>query len=143
MSLLTHLGPVCQHLDKLKQILPKQFSLSTTQKVIIVSVTASVTVVGVLARYLRRKKRTVDLSKFKRPYPKRPRISGVRSPNGGLGDYSMTSGVAKADLFRQWQLIFGENLGGECNFGMTVRKYVVMYLRTECENTFFAHEHII
>jgi hypothetical protein len=100
MSLLTHLGPVCQHLDKLKQILPKQFSLSTTQKVnnpllenifqqsyfqqvIIVSVTASVTVVGVLARYLRRKKRTVDLSKFKRPYPKRPRISGVRSPNGG------------------------------------------------------------
>ncbi|XP_068902701.1 mitoguardin isoform X1 [Tenebrio molitor] len=84
MSLLTHLGPVCQHLDKLKQILPKQFSLSTTQKVIIVSVTASVTVVGVLARYLRRKKRTVDLSKFKRPYPKRPRISGVRSPNGDV-----------------------------------------------------------
>lgn len=61
----------------------------------------------------------------------------------GLGDYSMTSGVAKAGLFRQWQLIFGENLGGECNFGMTVRKYVVMCLRTECENTFFAHEHII
>ncbi|KAJ3656335.1 hypothetical protein Zmor_015419 [Zophobas morio] len=83
MSLLTHLGPVSEHLSKLRQLLPKGFTLSTTQKVIVVSVTASIAVVGVLARYLRRKKRTVDLSKFRRSYPKRPRISGVRSPNGG------------------------------------------------------------
>ena len=51
---------------------------------IIVSVTASVAVVGLLARYLRRKKRVIDTSKLKRNNfsGKRSRASGIRSPNG-------------------------------------------------------------
>lgn len=49
-----------------------------------VSVAASVTVVGVLARYFRRQNR-VDPTKLKKNYfLRRTRVSGVRSPNGGM-----------------------------------------------------------
>lgn len=50
-----------------------------------VSLSASVVVVGVLARYLRRKKRVVDPIQFRRNVfsSKRSRTSGIRSPNGG------------------------------------------------------------
>lgn len=51
---------------------------------VVVSVTASVALLGVLARYMRRKKQTVDPKTFRRPLAKRSRASGVRSPNAGL-----------------------------------------------------------
>lgn len=78
MSLLAHLTPVIEHLSNLSKVLPyKVGSLSTTQKVryahpvlklnlninitfclqvLVVSVSATVGVVAVLARYMRRKK---------------------------------------------------------------------------------------
>ncbi|XP_065163506.1 mitoguardin isoform X2 [Atheta coriaria] len=84
MSLLVHLNPVLEQLKHLKQVLPHSVSLSTTQKVVVVSVTASVALLGVLARYMRRKKQTVDPKTFRRPLAKRSRASGVRSPNADL-----------------------------------------------------------
>ncbi|KAJ8970320.1 hypothetical protein NQ317_017556 [Molorchus minor] len=50
----------------------------------IVALSASVVVVGVLARYLRRKKRIVDPVHFRKSTysSKRSRASGIRSPNG-------------------------------------------------------------
>lgn len=101
MSLLIHLGPALDYIKNLRHCLPNRLvGLSTTQKVrrqllvvsgsyrcsfrqvVVVSVTASVAIVGVLARYMRRKKQ-VDPTKFRKNFFKRPRISGVRSPNGG------------------------------------------------------------
>ncbi|XP_050302081.1 mitoguardin [Anthonomus grandis grandis] len=83
MSLLAHLGPAAQYLSNLKQLLPQKISLSTTQKVIIVSVGASIVVVGSLARYLRRKKHTINPARLRRNNigGKRSRASTVRSPN--------------------------------------------------------------
>ncbi|XP_049821870.1 mitoguardin [Aethina tumida] len=97
MSLLPHLGPVNEHLQLLKQALPQKFSLSTTQKVIVLSVTASVAVVGILARYLRRKKRVVDPSKLRRIFnSKRSRASGIRSPSNEVGSIASSSGRRSA-----------------------------------------------
>ncbi|CAG9769121.1 unnamed protein product [Ceutorhynchus assimilis] len=83
MSLLPHLGPVGEYLKHLRQLVPLKISLSTTQKMVLVSVGASILVVGGLARYLRRKKRVIDPAKLRRNNfsGKRSRASGVRSPN--------------------------------------------------------------
>ncbi|KRT78857.1 hypothetical protein AMK59_6921, partial [Oryctes borbonicus] len=84
MSLLAHLNPVMDHLRKLRQFLPHNFKISTTHKVVIVSVTTSVALIGLLARHMRRKKQIVDPTKLKRSLSKRTRASGLRSPNGDV-----------------------------------------------------------
>ncbi|XP_060516605.1 mitoguardin [Cylas formicarius] len=83
MSLLAHLGPVSEHIKNIKDVLPHQFALTTKQKLIVVSLTASIAVVGALAKYLKRKKRIVDPVIYKRNNfsSKRSRASGIRSPN--------------------------------------------------------------
>lgn len=47
------------------------------------TVSASVALLGVLARYMRRKRQTVDPKKYRRVAGKRSRASGIKSPNGG------------------------------------------------------------
>lgn len=52
-------------------------------QIIVVTMTASVAVLGVLARYMRRKRLVVNPKKYRRWTGKRSRASGVKSPNGG------------------------------------------------------------
>lgn len=47
------------------------------------SVSASVALIGLLARRMRRKKQIVDPVKLKRSLSKRTKGSGLRSPNAG------------------------------------------------------------
>ncbi|XP_030754801.1 mitoguardin [Sitophilus oryzae] len=83
MSLIPHLGYVKDHLRIIREVLPTRISLTTSQKIVILTVGASIAVVGVLSRFLRRKKRPYDPTKFKRNNfsSKRSRASGIRSPN--------------------------------------------------------------
>lgn len=103
MSLLIRLGPAFDQLKSLGRFFSGGLTnLSTTQKVrvlrwvrtwfltravlqvVVVSVAAGVTVVGVLARYFKRQNR-VDPMQLRKSYylTRRSRVSGVRSPNGG------------------------------------------------------------
>ncbi|XP_022919156.2 mitoguardin [Onthophagus taurus] len=86
MSLLAHLNLVVEHLKQAKRLLPDRYTLTTTQKVVVVSVTTGVALLGVLARYMRRKKQIVDPARYRRSvFVKRnTRNSGVRSPNGDV-----------------------------------------------------------
>ncbi|XP_017767908.1 PREDICTED: mitoguardin-like, partial [Nicrophorus vespilloides] len=84
MSLMMHLNPILENVKYLKQFLPHTISLSRTQKVVVVSVTASMALLGVLARYMRRRRQVVDPKKFKRNFGKRARASGIRSPNADM-----------------------------------------------------------
>ncbi|CAH1970524.1 unnamed protein product [Acanthoscelides obtectus] len=107
MSLALHLGHFKDHLVHLRQLLPHRLTLSTTQKIIVVSFSASVLVVGVLARYFRRRKKTFDPSHFRGRSnvfsSKRSRASGIRSPNGDLG--SVASSGRRSAAFSN---IYGE-----------------------------------
>ncbi|XP_018572052.1 mitoguardin [Anoplophora glabripennis] len=108
MSFLIHLGHLKYHFNNFRQLLPQRVTLSTTQKVLVVSLSASVVVVGVLARYLRRKKKIVDPAQFRRNIfsSKRSRASGVRSPNGDLG--SVASSGRRSAAFSN---IYGDKYG--------------------------------
>ncbi|XP_066155318.1 mitoguardin [Euwallacea fornicatus] len=83
MSLLPHLGPITGYLQHTRQFPPFTISLSTPQKIALLSVGASIVIVGGLARYLRRRKHPIDPSRLKQSNinGKRSRLSGVRSPN--------------------------------------------------------------
>lgn len=53
-------------------------------QMVVVAVSASVALLGVLARYLRRRRQTLDPKKYRRAAVKRTtRVSGIKSPNGG------------------------------------------------------------
>lgn len=116
MSLLVHLKPINEQISHVRQLLLQHIHLSTPQKVIIVSVTVSVAAVGVLARYFRRRKRTIDPTKLRsgRSYyfsSKRSRASGVRSPNGDVGSIASSSG--RRSIFgRQSSAAAGAARGG-------------------------------
>nr|CAH7768736.1 unnamed protein product [Callosobruchus chinensis] len=107
MSLTIHLGHVKDHIGQLRQLFPHKFTLSTTQKVVVLSFSASVLVVGVLARYFKRRKKTYDPSHFRGRSnvfsSKRSRASGIRSPNGDLG--SVASSGRRSAAFSN---IYGE-----------------------------------
>ncbi|KAK9885188.1 hypothetical protein WA026_010695 [Henosepilachna vigintioctopunctata] len=76
----------------------RNVNLSTKQKLIALCVTTSVAVVGMLARYLRRQKATVDRKPTNRKiFGKRGRQSGLRSPNGDCASYA-SSGRRSAAL---------------------------------------------
>ncbi|KAL3274460.1 hypothetical protein HHI36_015847 [Cryptolaemus montrouzieri] len=79
-----------EHLSQITKFIPfRDFTLSTKQKLIVVSVTASVAVVGMLARYLRRQKVTINVRPTNRKtFNKRFRQSGLRSPNGDAASYA-------------------------------------------------------
>lgn len=47
------------------------------------TVSASVALLGVLAKYMRRKRQSLDPQRYRRIAGKRSRASGVKSPNGG------------------------------------------------------------
>lgn len=104
MSISHYLSYAKEHLNNVGKLIPYRITLTTTQKVylirngsqfeqnlfirfqvVVISLSASVIVVGVLARYLRRKKRVLDPTQFRRNIfnSKRSRTSGMRSPNGG------------------------------------------------------------
>ncbi|CAH1105664.1 unnamed protein product [Psylliodes chrysocephalus] len=87
MSFLLNSGQAKQYLNTFKQILPLDIHLTTTQKVVIGSVSASVVLIGVLARLLRRKKNMLDPSKLPKNIfnGKYSRLSGIRSPFGDVG----------------------------------------------------------
>ncbi|XP_057671515.1 mitoguardin [Diorhabda carinulata] len=87
MSVLLNSVNGKQYLNTIKQLLPRNIQLSTTQKIVIVSISTSVVFIGVLARLLRRKKKIVDPSKLPRNIfnGKLSRISGMRSPYPDLG----------------------------------------------------------
>lgn len=85
MSLLPHLNPVLEHLKTVRQFVPESIGLSKTQKIAIISVGTSVFLLGVLARYMRRKKQVIDPKKLRRQISMRRRLySGLRSPNTDL-----------------------------------------------------------
>ncbi|KAB0797467.1 hypothetical protein PPYR_08460 [Photinus pyralis] len=83
MSLLVHLGSAVDHIKQLKLVLAERISFSTTQKVVVVSVAVSLGLLGI-ARSMKRKKQTVDPTKYRRQLGRRLRSSGVRSPNGDV-----------------------------------------------------------
>lgn len=102
MSLLPHLTPVMKSFNNFGSIFVNKFvSLPTSHKVfsavkvfsfkcnivnfqvIFVTVSASVALLGVLAKYMRRKRQTIDPTRYRRIAGKRSRTSGVKSPNGG------------------------------------------------------------
>ncbi|XP_066260011.1 mitoguardin [Euwallacea similis] len=97
MSLLPHLGPITGYLQHIRQLTPFSISLSTPQKIALLSVGASVVVVGGLARYLRRRKHPIDPARLKQSNisGKRSRLSGVRSPNdyGSIASSGRRSGA--------------------------------------------------
>lgn len=107
MSFWPHLGSISEHLKIFRQIAPSNITLSTTQKVVLVSAGASVIVVGALARYLRRKKHVIDPAKLRRNNfsSKRSRASGIRSPNdiGSIASSGRRSGA--------YSNIYGERYG--------------------------------
>lgn len=104
MSLIPYLKNAKQYLSEIRLTLPHSFALTTTQKVgvnefnnlfyifffqvVILSFSTSIMVVGVLARYFRRKKRVIDPIKFNRNLfiSKRSRASGIRSPTVGMSN---------------------------------------------------------
>uniref|UniRef100_A0AAR5P4L9 Uncharacterized protein n=1 Tax=Dendroctonus ponderosae TaxID=77166 RepID=A0AAR5P4L9_DENPD len=104
MSLLPHLGPAGDYLKQLRQLVPFRISLSTTQKVALISMGAGIIVVGSLARFLRRRKHVIDPAKLRRNNfsSKRSRASGVRSPNdiGSIASSGRRSGP--------YSIIYGE-----------------------------------
>lgn len=72
------------------------FGRMSTQKVVFISVTAGMTLLGILARYLRRRRRTVKPDFF-RKYPRRYTKSStysIKSPNGDV--LSQASGSTAA-----------------------------------------------
>ncbi|KAK3921060.1 Mitoguardin, partial [Frankliniella fusca] len=82
----------------MKTLLPASalFGRMSTQKIVILSVTAGVAVLGILARYLRRRRRTVKPDFF-RKYPRRFTKStaySIKSPNGDV--LSQASGSTAA-----------------------------------------------
>lgn len=82
MSLLSHLNPVLEHIKTMRLIVPESIGLSKTQKIVVISVGTSVFLLGVLARYMRRKKQVIDPKKLRRQISIRRRLySGLRSPN--------------------------------------------------------------
>ncbi|KAF5285739.1 hypothetical protein FQR65_LT02267 [Abscondita terminalis] len=82
MSLFIHLGPAWDHIKHLKQLLPERVTLSTTQKVVVLSVAVSIGLIG-LAHSMKRKKQIAHPTKYKRQLNRRVRPTGLRSPNGG------------------------------------------------------------
>lgn len=87
------------HLHEVTKYIPiRHITLSTKQKVIVISITASVAVVGLVARYLRRPIVTHNpkIPNY-RVYGKRSRISGLRSPNGDGASFA-SSGRRSAAL---------------------------------------------
>ncbi|CAG9864491.1 unnamed protein product [Phyllotreta striolata] len=98
MSFLFNNGHAKQYINNFKQIVPFNIQLSTTQKVVIGSVSVSVAVIGVLARLLRRKKNTLDPSKLPKNIfnGKFSRFSTVRSPHGDVGSVASSSRRSEA-----------------------------------------------
>ncbi|GLV42512.1 Mitoguardin [Carabus blaptoides fortunei] len=100
MSLLSHLTPVLAHLKSLGSLFSDRVTNATSsQKIIVVTMTASVAVLGVLARYMRRKRLVVNPKKYRRWTGKRSRASGIKSPNGdavGAATYSGGAGGSVA-----------------------------------------------
>lgn len=81
-----------------KYIPVRNITLSTKQKVVVISLTASVAVVGMLARYLRRPIVTINRKTTKyNTLGKRSRMSGLRSPNGDGASFA-SSGRRSAVL---------------------------------------------
>ncbi|CAG9814541.1 unnamed protein product [Phaedon cochleariae] len=114
MILSINLGYFKEHLSFLRQLIPERPLLSTSQKLVIVSVSTSVVVFGVLSNYLRRKKRVIDPSKLKDTSQyrravfstvsgKRSRTSGIRSPNGEVGSIASSGrrSAAYSDKFNK------------------------------------------
>ncbi|KAJ9583374.1 hypothetical protein L9F63_022281 [Diploptera punctata] len=85
MSLVSQLNPVLTKLPNLRAFIPLRNSqLSMPQKVTVLSVTIGVALIGLLARYLRRRRRTVNPGTFRRGGGKGNVSSQIpRSPNGG------------------------------------------------------------
>ncbi|KAJ4428301.1 hypothetical protein ANN_24319 [Periplaneta americana] len=85
MSLITQLNPIITKFPNLRNFIPlRNVQLSVPQKVTVLSVTIGVALIGFLARYLRRRRRTVNLGTFRRGGKRIAASShGTRSPNGG------------------------------------------------------------
>ncbi|XP_044759269.1 mitoguardin [Coccinella septempunctata] len=96
-------------LEVAKYIPIQHITLSTKQKVIVISLTASVAVVGMLARYLRRPIVTINPTTTNyRTYGKRSRMSGLRSPNGDGASFASSgrrSAVLSNSYARQGSVI--------------------------------------
>lgn len=86
MSLGTPLNPVITNLSNLRILIPfRNVSLSIPQKVTVLSVTIGFALIGFLARYLRRRRRTVNPGIFRRGGKRiAPSSQGTRSPNGDV-----------------------------------------------------------
>ncbi|XP_018332761.1 mitoguardin [Agrilus planipennis] len=84
MPIIIHLESIGKHFRNLTHFIPGGFSLTTKQKVVILSVASSVALLGVLAKYMRRKRQIVDPMKLKKQYSRRVRNSGLKSPNGDV-----------------------------------------------------------
>ncbi|PSN48108.1 hypothetical protein C0J52_13245 [Blattella germanica] len=85
MSLVTQLNPVLTKVPNLRSLIPvRNMQLSVPQKITVLSVTVGVALIGFLARYLRRRRRTVNPGIFRRGGKRTAPTSQVsRSPNGG------------------------------------------------------------
>ncbi|KAF5300304.1 hypothetical protein FQA39_LY11161 [Lamprigera yunnana] len=90
MSLLIHLGPAFEHIKQLRHFLVDKITLSTTQKVVVLSVAVSIGLIG-LARSMKRKKQIIDPTKYKRQINRRLRSSCVRSINGDVVSLASSS----------------------------------------------------
>lgn len=111
MFVVSHIRDVFSHLPALGSIIPgRQIQISNSQKLVVVSVTAGVAVVTMLARYLRRRRRTLGPTINKRVVGglKRNRGTpgGTRSPNG---DISQTGSPGMRGLHRQGSVLSGLN----------------------------------
>ncbi|CAH2067192.1 unnamed protein product, partial [Iphiclides podalirius] len=94
MQHLIQATPILEKLKHLQQALSFKIQLSTSQKVILWSigvVGTSAMVVGVLSRYLaRRRAKPILNPRIQRALNKR--ISRMRSPNGGMGSAASSCG---------------------------------------------------
>lgn len=113
MSFIINLKYTVESIPFLKNIQPISLGLSTTQKIAI-SVTASIAIVGVLARYLRRPKCNLNYETNYRTHKNLGRLkpSGLRSPpNGDRASYASSGrrSVAQSGLnLRQGSIIPSE-----------------------------------
>jgi hypothetical protein len=123
MSLGTQVKPVVTSFFNLRTFMPlRNVPLSVPQKVTVLSVTIGVALIGLLARYLRRRRRAVNPEIFRRD-EKRGAVSsqGPRSPNGdvlsqtGGGRRSVSPGVRS--LHRQGSILSSDRLSAASGAG--------------------------
>ncbi|KDR15189.1 hypothetical protein L798_10962 [Zootermopsis nevadensis] len=104
MSTITQLNPFISKFSNFRVFIPlRNVRLSMPQKVTVLSVTIGVVLIGLLARYLRRKRRTVYPGLFRRNGKRLAASSqGARSPNG---DVRRSTSPGTRSLHRQGSVL--------------------------------------